>query len=72
MMFEVAKYIPGRDSLGNPGAQNPYRVAWEAGARLPVAQAIDEVARVCHITYSQASLLVFCELRESQPLEPSF
>lgn len=70
-MFEVARYIPGREALQCRSAANPYRVAWEAAARLPVPQAIDEVSRVCGIPFAQASLLVFCELRETQPLEPS-
>ncbi|HEV2370239.1 MAG TPA: hypothetical protein VGR90_10220 [Acidimicrobiales bacterium] len=70
-MFEVSRYIPGRDSLCCDTA-NPYLVAWEAAARLPVPEAISEVARVCGLPFAQASLLVFCELRESQPLEPAF
>ena len=70
-MFEASRYIPERDSLRCPAAANPYRVAWEAAARLPVREAIAEVATICDIPFAQASLLVFCELRENQPVEPA-
>ena len=70
-MLEVSSFIPGREALCCRTAEDPYRVAWEAAARLPVSEAIHEVARVCGIPLEQANLLVFCELREAQPLEPS-
>ena len=69
-MVEVSSFIPGRETLHCQTAEDPYRVAWEAAATLPVHEAIDEVVRRCGIPLEQANLLVFCELREAQPVEP--
>lgn len=71
-MLDVTRFIPGRDSIPCPGAEDPYRIAWEAAARLPIPDAIDEVARRCGVPAEVANLLVFCEVREAAPLGPGF
>ena len=68
--LDVSRFIPGRDTIHCQTAEDPYRTAWEAAAHLPIPDAIDEVVRRCGIPFEQANLLVFCEVREAQPIEP--
>jgi len=69
--LDLSNYIPRRDSLHCASTEDPYRVAWEAAATMPVTQAIAAVADRCGMPVQEASLLVFCELRESQPVVPA-
>lgn len=69
-MLDIANFIPGREALHCRTSEDPYRIAWEAAGRLPVTQAIAEVAQRCGMPSGEASLLVFCELREPAPLLP--
>jgi hypothetical protein len=71
MMFDLSNYIPRRDSLHYVGTEDPYRVAWEAAATMPVTQAIAAVADRCGMPLQEASLLVFCELSEVEPVVPA-
>lgn len=70
--LDVTRFIPVRDSIPCPGAEDPYLIAWEAAARLPIPDAIDEVARRCGVPLGLANLLVFCEVREAEPVAPRF
>lgn len=69
-LMDVSRFIPGRDAIHCRTAEDPYRIAWEAAAHLSIPDAVDEVVQRCGITIEQASLLVFCEVRESQPVLP--
>lgn len=69
-MTDVSAFIPGRESIHCQTAEDPYRAAWEAAAHLPIPDAVNEVVRRCGISVEQASLLVFCEMREAQPIVP--
>ncbi|HZT67201.1 MAG TPA: hypothetical protein VFA11_15535 [Acidimicrobiales bacterium] len=70
MISDTSAFIPTRDRLHCQTAEDPYRVAWEAASTLPVPQAIAEVVSRCGVPKEEASLLVFCELREESPLVP--
>lgn len=69
--FDSVRFIPRRESLHCRTQEDPYRVAWEAAGRLPVPQAIAEVAQRCGLPAQEASLLVFCELTEPAPVLPA-
>jgi hypothetical protein len=68
--MDVSAFIPGRDTIHCQTAADPYRTAWEAAAHLPIPDAINEVVHRCGIPFDQASLLVFCEVREARPVLP--
>ena len=70
MISDSTTFLPSRERLRCSTGEDPYRVAWELAASLPVPQAIVEVARRCGLPVAEASLLVFCELREDQPIAP--
>ncbi|HEX5268434.1 MAG TPA: hypothetical protein VFW24_16820 [Acidimicrobiales bacterium] len=69
-MLDVSTFIPGPDSIRCRTAADPYRTAWEAAAHLSIPDAVNEVVLRCGIPFDQASLLVFCEMRESHPIVP--
>lgn len=69
-MLDVTRFIPGRDAIPCTPAEDPYRIAWEAAARLPIPDAVDEVARRCGVAADVANLLVFCEVTEASPIGP--
>ena len=70
MSLDIRSFLPTREQLHFETSEDPYQVAWEVASRLPVPQAIAEVASRCQMPVAEASLLVFCELRESGPVAP--